>query len=239
MGALGCFLGALGSFRTVFWRPGASQASILGHFGSPKPHFLDAASCPQACNEKQAREAFRIGKTNTKHMSALQRAMQKTSKDRSFSLLNSARCQERSEMTCWSAQGSIWEGFGTSRASLGRLLGTLGALLVALGRLLDASWTHLGCSWAPLGCQVLSKMGSGSIFHRFWLHFGRAEAGFARALAVFFFIFGHGAGIAAKNPCWHSLSAFRFHIAARRYVHRTWNREKIDENLMEKTKAKK
>ena len=92
-------------------------------------------------------------------------------------------------MTCWSAQGSIWEGFGTSRASLGRLLGTLGALLVALGRLLDASWTHLGCSWAPLGCQVLSKMGSGSIFHRFWLHFGRAEAGFARALAVFFFAF--------------------------------------------------
>ena len=182
-------MAALGSFRAAFWRPGPSQASILGHFGGPKPHFLDAASCPQACNEKQAREAFRIGKTNTKHMSALQRAMQKTSKDRSFSLLNSARCQERSEMTCWSAQGSIWEGFGTSRASLGRLLGILGALLVALGRSLDASWTHLGCSWAPLGCQVLSKMGSGSIFHRFWLHFGRAEAGFARALAVFFFHF--------------------------------------------------
>ena len=34
-------------------------------------------------------------------------------------------------------------------------------------------------------------------------------------------IFGHGAGIAAKNLCWHALSAFRFHHAARRYVQRT------------------
>ena len=37
-------------------------------------------------------------------------------------------------------------------------------------------------------------------------------------------IFGHGAGIAAKKTCWHSLSAFRFHNAARRYVRSTWNR---------------
>ena len=34
-------------------------------------------------------------------------------------------------------------------------------------------------------------------------------------------IFGHGAGIAAKKTCWHSLSAFRFHNAARRYVRST------------------
>ena len=36
-------------------------------------------------------------------------------------------------------------------------------------------------------------------------------------------IFRHAAGIAAKKPCWHSLSAFRFHYAARRYVRSTWN----------------
>ena len=36
---------------------------------------------------------------------------------------------------------------------------------------------------------------------------------------------GHGAWIAAKNPCWHSLFAFRSHIEARRYVRSTmsWN----------------
>ena len=36
-------------------------------------------------------------------------------------------------------------------------------------------------------------------------------------------IFQHAAGIAAKKPCWHSLSAFRFHYAARWYVRSTWN----------------
>ena len=40
-------------------------------------------------------------------------------------------------------------------------------------------------------------------------------------------IFGHGAGIAAKKTCWHSLSAFRFHNAARRYVRSTWNWSQI------------
>ena len=34
--------------------------------------------------------------------------------------------------------------------------------------------------------------------------------------------FCHKAGIAARQTCWHSLSAFRFHIAAWRYVRSTW-----------------
>ena len=79
--------------------------------------------------------------------------------------------------------GRVWDGSGevlgwflrgldVSRAPLGRLLGALGALLGALGHLLGASWAHLWCSWAPLGCQLLPKMGSGSIFHRFWLDSG-------------------------------------------------------------------
>ena len=43
----------------------------------------------------------------------------------------------------------------------------------------------------------------------------------ARFLRSFGGIFEHGAGIATRNPCWHSLSAFRFHTAARRYVRST------------------
>ena len=35
--------------------------------------------------------------------------------------------------------------------------------------------------------------------------------------------FGHGALIAARHSCWHSLSAFHNHPAARRYVRSTWN----------------
>ena len=34
-------------------------------------------------------------------------------------------------------------------------------------------------------------------------------------------LFGHGTVIAARNPCWHSFSAFHNHPAARRYVRST------------------
>ena len=46
-------------------------------------------------------------------------------------------------------------------------------------------------------------------------------------------IFRHAAGIAAKNPCWHSLSAFQTHLAARRYVRSTWNWPKRPGKIVE------
>ena len=72
----------------------------------------------------------------------------------------------------WDPLGALLPSLGALWAALGRLLGALGALLGALGHLLGASWTHLWCSWAHLGCQLLPKMGSGSIFHRFGLDSG-------------------------------------------------------------------
>ena len=92
--------------------------------------------------------------------------------------------------------GGFWPLLGTSWASLGHFLDALGCLLAAL-------WSFTAAFRLPGPSQA-------SILGHFW-----------RALAVFFGVCGRGAGIAAKNPCWHSLSAFRFHPAARRYVRST------------------
>ena len=80
------------------------------------------------------------------------------------------------KMRSWSAPGLIFSRLGrlpgVSWAALGRSWGALGRSWPPLGRILGASWAHLWCSWAPLGCQLLPKMGSGSIFHRFGLDSG-------------------------------------------------------------------
>ena len=53
----------------------------------------------------------------------------------------------------------------------------------------------------------------------------------SRFLHGFTSFFRHGAVIAVKNPCWHSLSAFHNHPAARRYVRSTWNSTKMAPSL--------
>ena len=101
--------------------------------------------------------------------------------------------------------------------------------------LLSGSWAH----FSRLAEFVMP-------FARFFCDLGRSSLDFGAPswpyVGTFFAlgdIFRHGAGIAAKKPCWRSLSVFRFHTAARRYVRSTWNRERIDEKSMLKTKAKK
>ena len=61
----------------------------------------------------------------------------------------------------------------------------------------------------PSGAYVGAMLGLGS-YQTCFLH-------------SFQSFFGHGAMIAARKPCWHSLSAFHNHPAARRYVRSTRN----------------
>ena len=85
--------------------------------------------------------------------------------------------------------------------------------------LLSGSWAH----FSRLAEFVMP-------FARFFCDLGRSSLDFGAPswpyVGTFFAlgdIFRHGAGIAAKKPCWRSLSVFRFHNAARRYVRSTWN----------------
>ena len=107
-------------------------------------------------------------------MSGIQRATQKATKKRPHSFLDKGFCQERMKIRFWSTPGLVLEGFGrlpgASWVALGRSRGALGRSWPPLGRVLGVSLVLL--SWAPLGCPLLSKMGSGSIFHRFWLDSG-------------------------------------------------------------------
>ena len=107
--------------------------------------------------------------------------------------------------------------------------------MLAFFSVLNASWVHfsrLAAFVAPFG-RFFRDLGRSS------LDFGAPSWPYVGTHFVLDGIFRHAAGIAAKKPCWHSLSAFRFHNAARRYVRSTWNREKINEKSMLKTKAKK
>ena len=85
--------------------------------------------------------------------------------------------------------------------------------------LLSASWVHfwrLAAFVAPVG-RFFHDLGRSS------LDFGAPSWPYVGTHFALDGIFRHAAGIAAKKPCWHSLSAFRFHYAARRYVRSTWN----------------
>ena len=91
---------------------------------------------------------------------------------------------------------------------------------LALFSVLSASGAHfsrLAAFVAPFG-RFFRDLGRSS------LDFGAPSWPYVGTYFALGGIFGHGAGIAAKKPCWHSLSAFRFHNAARRYVRSTWNR---------------
>ena len=86
--------------------------------------------------------------------------------------------------------------------------------------LLSASWVHfsrLAAFVAPFG-RFFRDLGRSS------LDFGAPSWPYVGTHFALDGIFRHAAGIAAKKPCWHSLSVFRFHNAARRYVRSTWNR---------------
>ena len=90
--------------------------------------------------------------------------------------------------------------------------------------LLSGSWLHfsrLAAFVTPFG-RFFRDLGRSS------LDFGGPSWPYVGTHFALDGIFRHAAGIAAKKPCWHSLSAFRFHNAARRYVRSTWNHIKIE-----------
>ena len=85
-----------------------------------------------------------------------------------------------------------WPVLGLSWAVLGLSWPVFGVSWASLGTVL----AHLGLSWACLG---LSWFRLGPVLGHFW------------TLCV----------DCCQKTCWQSLSAFRFHNAARRYVHST------------------
>ena len=86
--------------------------------------------------------------------------------------------------------------------------GHVGTILAHFS-LLSASWVHfsrLAAFVVPVG-RFFHALGRSS------LDFGAPSWPYVGAHFAVDGIFRHAAGIAAKKPCWHSLSAFRFHNA--------------------------
>ena len=131
-----------------FWR--LPRGSGEG-FGCPKALFFEVFLPAHACNAKKARQAFCIGKTNTKRMSAIQRTTLKTNKIRPGRLSNNVFCQDCAKNLSWRSPSSVLEGSG----SLG---GSSWVHLAGFWVLLGGSWPLLGASWAPLG-RLLGALG--------------------------------------------------------------------------------
>ena len=70
-----------------FRSPGTYFRAFGTSFGAPRAMFFQVCSCTHTCNANTAREAFCIGKTNTKRMSATLLVSHKAKKNRSYGYL--------------------------------------------------------------------------------------------------------------------------------------------------------
>ena len=104
---------------------------------------------------------------------------------------------------------------------------------------LETSWAFWRPKTSGLGHFYLLKLNDpkNSVLEGLGLDFGAPSWPYVGTHFALDGIFRHAAGIAAKKPCWHSLSAFRFHYAARRYVRSTWNWNQVGSKLLPYLKA--
>ena len=143
----GWFLCVLGRSCSIL----ESSERVWGGFWRPQGFIFRGFLPTHACNAKKARQAFCIGKTNTKRMSAIQRTTLKTNKIRPGRLSNNVFCQDCAKNLSWRSPSSVLEGSG----SLG---GSSWVHLAGFWVLLGGSWPLLGASWAPLG-RLLGALG--------------------------------------------------------------------------------
>ena len=115
------------------------------------------------------------------------------------------------------------EGFGgllgLSSAQLGRSWGPFGLSWVPLRCLLVSFWVLLGCSWSHLGSL-------GCLCARFWGVLGASWLGFGELWGSFRYNFRRRCANCCRDPSMAFTLAFRYLLAARRYVRSTWNRYK-------------
>ena len=162
-GAPGSILEGSGMLWGGFWR---SQGPIFRGFGVAL-HVL--ALKWRGCSDPYKTLAGVVQNAH-RSMSAIQRATQKTRKNRPHSFLNKGFCQERVKMRSWSAPGLVSKGFGrlpgASWAALGRSWAALGRSWASLGRVLGASWVLLGPSGLPTAAPDSFREGFGRGFGR-------------------------------------------------------------------------
>ena len=101
----------------------------------------------------------------------------------------------------WPLLGAFWALLGASALPLGFLLGTS-----------RCSWPHLG----SLGCLCA----------RFWGVLGASWLGFGELWGSFRYHFRRRCANCCRDPSMAFTLAFRYLLAARRYVRSTWNQKK-------------
>ena len=105
---------------------------------------------------------------------------------------------------------------GLSSAQLGRSWGAFGLSWVPLRCLLASFWMLLGCSWSHLGSHR-------RLCARFWMVLGASWLGFGELWGSFRYHFRRRCANCCRDPSMAFTLAFRYLLAARRYVRSTWN----------------
>ena len=103
---------------------------------------------------------------------------------------------------------------GLSSAQLGRSWGAFGLSWVPLRCLLASFWVLLGCSWSHLGSHRRLRA-------RFWMVLGASWLGFGELWGSFRYHFRRRCANCCRDPSMAFTLAFRYLLAARRYVRST------------------
>ena len=120
--------------------------------------------------------------------------------------------------------------FGSPQARFWRVWGPLGPVLGATWPLLGTFWALLGASALPLGFLLGTSrcswphLGSlGCLCARFWGVLGASWLGFGELWGSFRYHFRRRCAHCCRDPSMAFTLAFRYLLAARRYVRSTWN----------------
>ena len=142
----------------------------------------------------------------------------KNKKNRCRSLLNETAHQYHAPSLFWQSSGSFLEGFGSllglSSAQLERSWGAFGLSWGPLRCLLASFWVLLGCSWSHLGSHR-------RLCARFWMVLGASWLGFGELWGSFRYHFRRRCANCCRDPSMAFTLAFRYLLAARRYVRST------------------
>ena len=117
---------------------------------------------------------------------------------------------------------------GLSSAQLGRSWGAFGLSWVPLRCLLASFWVLLGCSWSHLGSHR-------RLCARFWMVLGASWLGFGELWGSFRYNFRRRCANCCRDPSMAFTLAFRYLLAARRYVRSTWNWSQVGSFWPKKT----
>ena len=166
------------TLRARFWRVSGGPGE---GFGGSKPRFFMDFQCLPTGIAKNARQAFRTVKTNTKRMSAIRRTLSKTTPKSIWGSFEQGLLRRSHARAALRVAGHDFGGLGDS---LGCVLAVFWVLLGACRPLLDASWVFWGYLLDALGVLLGASCLSWTLPTSILTVLGGSRQGFGGSLGL-------------------------------------------------------